>query len=137
MFDSVRVRLTFWYMGILALLLVTFSTGVYAVLWRNFMERADSVLRSVSSSITSILEKELSESGLDELAARETVKALNFREYTIEILDSSGELLAERPSGGHNLIPARDWKSLPEGETHIDTIAALNRSGDPRRIAVT
>jgi heavy metal sensor kinase len=137
MFDSVRVRLTFWYMGILALLLVTFSAGVYAVLWRNFMERADSVLRSVSSSITSILEKELSESGLDELAARETVKALNFREYTIQIFDSSGELLAERPSGSHNLIPARDWKSIPQGETHVETIAALKRGGDPRRIAIT
>ena len=41
MFDSVRVRLSLWYTGILALLLLTFSAGVYAILWRNFMERAD------------------------------------------------------------------------------------------------
>jgi heavy metal sensor kinase len=136
MFDSVRVRLTLWYMGILALLLVTFSAGVYAILWHNFMERADGVLRSVSSAIISILEKELSESGLDELAARETVKALNFPEYTIQIFDASGELLAERPSGSHNFMPARDWKSIPQGETRVETIAALNRSGDPRRIAI-
>jgi heavy metal sensor kinase len=137
MFDSVRTRITLWFVGILALLLITFSAAVYAVLWHNFMERADGVLRSVTSAIVSILGKELSESGLDELAARETVKALNFPEYTIEIFDSSGELLAERPSGGHNLIPACDWKGLPEGETRIDTIAALNRNSDPRRIAVT
>jgi heavy metal sensor kinase len=136
MFDSVRVRLTFWYVGILALLMVTFSAGVYAILWHNFMERADGVLRSVSSAIISILEKELSESGLDELAARETVKALNFPEYTIQIFDGSGDLLAERPPGSHNLIPARDWKSIPQGESRIETIAALNSSGEPRRIAV-
>jgi two-component system, OmpR family, sensor kinase len=137
MLDSVRVRLTFWYVGILALLLVTFGAGVYAVLWRNFMERADGVLRSVSSAVVSILEKELSESGLDELAARETVEALNFPEYTIEIFDSSGELLAKRPSREPSLAPLPDWQSLPEGETRIATVAALSRSDDPRRVAIT
>src|SRR5205085_7736788 len=104
MFDSVRVRITMWFVGILALLLVTFSAGVYYILYRNFLERADGVLHSVSTAITSILQKELSENGLDELAAREAVAALNFPEYRIEIFDSSGELLAERPSGSHNLV---------------------------------
>jgi heavy metal sensor kinase len=137
MFDSVRVRLTLWYVGILALLLVTFSAGVYAVLWHNFMERADGVLRSVNSAIMSILEKELSESGLDELAARETVKALNFPEYTIEIFDSSGDLLAERPAGSHNLAPAREWQSLRTGETRVETIGSLKPGDDPRRVAIT
>ena len=78
MFDSVRIRLTLWYMGLLALLLVTFSAGVYAVLWRNFMERAERrAALGASDATISILDKELSETGLDELAARDTVKALN------------------------------------------------------------
>jgi len=37
---------------------VTLSAGAYAVLWRNFMERAEGVLRSVSNAIISILDKE-------------------------------------------------------------------------------
>jgi heavy metal sensor kinase len=120
MFDSVRVRLTLWYMGILALLLVTFSAAVYAVLWRNFMERADGVLRSVSSAVISILEKELSETGLDEAAARNTVKALNFPEYTIGIFDDAGDLLAERPAGSHRTAAMRKFGVPPEGQTRIE-----------------
>ncbi len=137
MFDSVRVRLTLWYMGILALLLLTFSAGVYAILWHNFMERADSVLRSVSSAITSILEKELSESGLDELAARETVKALNFPSFTIEIFDGAGDLLAERPAGSRRYIPEFDWRSLPIGELRIATMSPSSPGAEPRRAAMT
>jgi len=131
MFDSVRVRLTLWYMGILALLLVTFSAAVYAVLWRNFMERADGVLRSVSSAVISILEKELSETGLDEAAARGTVKALNFPEYTIGIFDDTGDLLAERPAGSHRAAAMREFAIPPEGQTRIET-----RPGQ-RRAAIT
>ncbi len=62
------------------------------------MEHADSVLRSASEATISILDKDLSETGLDELAARDTVKALNFPDHTLAIFDGSGELLAERPS---------------------------------------
>ncbi|HKE24619.1 MAG TPA: ATP-binding protein [Bryobacteraceae bacterium] len=136
MFDSVRVRLALWYMGILALLLVTFSAGVYAILWRNFMERADGVLRSVSAAVVSILEKDLSENGLDELAARDTVEALNFPEYSIGILDASGELLAERPFGSHRQLDLRTLPNLAPGQTSIETHPSLAR-GDPRRVAVT
>jgi len=136
MFDSVRVRLTLWYMGILALLLVTFSAGVYAILWRNFMERADGVLRSVSAAVASILAKELSENGLDELAARDTVEALNFPEYSIGIFDASGELLAERPLRSNRQPDLHALPKLASGQTSIETHPSP-AGGDPRRVAVT
>jgi two-component system OmpR family sensor kinase len=137
MFHSVRWRLTFWYVGILALLLVTFSAGVYAVLWRNFMERADGVLRSASNAVSSILEKELSETGLDELAARDTVKALNFPEHTLAIFDGSGELLAERPPGSHDVIPIADLRGMKAGESRVVTVAAADGKHEPRRVVIT
>ena len=109
MFDSVRVRLSLWYMGILALLLLAFSAGVYAILWRNFMERADGVLRSVSSAVVSILAKELSENGIDDLAARDTVEALNFPENAIVVFDGAGDVLADRPFGSNRQF---DWRAF-------------------------
>src|SRR5918912_1610261 len=41
MLDSVRTRLTLWYVGVLALVLVSFSITVYALLARNIYARLD------------------------------------------------------------------------------------------------
>src|SRR5260370_26502941 len=108
MFDSVRVRLTLWHVGILALLLGTLSAGLYVLLRDNFYERADGILKSVCSATISILGKELSESGLDELAARDAVKTLNLPEHTLAVLDAQGGLLAEKPVGSGTRIAFPD-----------------------------
>jgi heavy metal sensor kinase len=136
MFDSVRVRLSLWYMGILALLLLTFSAGVYVILWRNFMERADGVLRSVSSAVVSILGKELSENGIDDLAARDTVEALNFPENAIVIFDGAGDVLADRPFGSHRQFDWRAFQTLGAGETRIENHPS-SAGGDLLRVAIT
>src|SRR5580704_5079563 len=122
MFDSVRVRLTLWHVGILALLLVTLGAGVYAVLRQNFYDRADATLKAVASATVSILGKELSESGLDELAARDAVKTLNFPDQTLAIFDASGDLLAEIPIGSSDLTPMPRAASLRDGEVSLYTI---------------
>src|ERR1700674_3438041 len=122
MFDSIRARLTLWYVGILTRLLLTFSAGVYTILRQNFMERVDGVLRSVSDVTVSSLERELSESGMDELAARDTVKALHSPDRTVAIFDESGDLLAARPSGGSDLISAADLKAVKLGESQVFTV---------------
>src|ERR1700752_877395 len=111
MFDSVRVRLTLWHVGVLALLLGTLSAGLYVLLRDNFYERADGILKSVCTATVSILGKELSESGLDELAARDAVKTLNFPEHTLAIFDSQGSLLAEKPVGSSARVAAPDADS--------------------------
>ena len=46
MFESFRVRLTLWYAGALALLLLLFSLGVYSLLARSIYGRLDAGLRS-------------------------------------------------------------------------------------------
>src|ERR1700747_2473484 len=123
MFDSVRVRLTLWHVGILALLLITLSAGLYPVLRQNFYDRADATLKAVASATASILGKELSESGLDELAARNAVKTLNFPNQTLAIFDSSGDLLAEIPVGSSDLTPLPHNVSLHDGQASLYTVA--------------
>jgi len=44
MFDSVRARLTLWYVGVLALVLVAFSIGVYAVVTAILYDSLDTEL---------------------------------------------------------------------------------------------
>ena len=46
MFDSVRTRLTLWYVGVLALVLVAFSVGVYEVVTAILYDSLDTELRA-------------------------------------------------------------------------------------------
>ncbi len=133
MLASVRARLTLWHVGVLALLLVAFSMGLYVLLRENFYERADGILKSVCSATVSILSKELSESGLDELAARDAVKTLNLPEHTLTVLDAQGELLAEKPVGSGARIVFPDSKSLQDGAVHL--VTARLPGGELRRVA--
>ena len=137
MFESVKARLTLWYVGILTLLLLIFSAGVYALLWQNFMERADGVLRSVNNATIASLGKELSETGLDEVAARDTVKALASSEHTLAIFDEAGDLLAERPAAGLDLFPLPDLRSVKVGESRVFTVASKDGGNESRRVVIT
>jgi len=135
MFDSVRVRLTLWHVTVLALLLGTLSAGLYALLRQNFFDRADGILKSVCSATVSILGKELSESGLDELAARDAVKTLNFTDHTLAIFDARGDLLAEKPAGASERIAPPRGDLLPDGDVYLATIRATGGEGELRRVA--
>src|SRR5262249_25699666 len=106
MLDSVRVRLTLWHVGILAVLLIVFSTGAYLFLQQVFYERADGILRSLGSATISIRREELSESGLDELAARKAISTPDFPNPSITIFDEQGEVIAEKPAGVSAQLPA-------------------------------
>ena len=44
MFDSVRVRLTVWYVGVLAVVLAGFSTVLYVMVARSLYDDLDALL---------------------------------------------------------------------------------------------
>ena len=43
---TLRVRLTFWYVGVLAAILIAFSFGFYSILEQSLRQRLDGSLRS-------------------------------------------------------------------------------------------
>ncbi|MGH9627584.1 MAG: hypothetical protein ACRD7E_04455, partial [Bryobacteraceae bacterium] len=63
MFNSVRLRLTFWYIGLLALVLGVFSLGVYSLLSRSLYQRLDAGLRSALEVTALSLNHEIEEHG--------------------------------------------------------------------------
>jgi len=56
-FDSIRTRLTLWYVGVLALVLLAFSIGVYAMLARSLNERLNSGLRTSLEVMAVVIKK--------------------------------------------------------------------------------
>src|SRR6202048_209669 len=59
MLDSVRVRLTLWYAGLLALFLVLLSLITYFIFWRSTLQRTDSDLAELSEAFLSTVVAEM------------------------------------------------------------------------------
>lgn len=95
MINSIRTRITLWYVGVLATLLVAFSVGVYSLLARSLYSKVDENLRAnVQVAITSLNhDAEEGQIGVD--AARRTVRELYNPPMVIAIFDANGVLLAE------------------------------------------
>jgi two-component system OmpR family sensor kinase len=96
MLDSVRVRLTLWYTGLLALFLVLLSLITYFIFWRSTLQRTDSNLAELSEAfLTTVQAEMLDNHGADapRLAAQEAIAEHRFRDHVFAVLDPKGGLL--------------------------------------------
>ncbi len=115
-FNTVRTRLTLWYVGVLALVLLSFSAALYAQLARSINERLDDSLRATLTLMAETLARDLDE-GLAEAAelkkleriivpenlieqdvAQGTTVDLNFPQQATAIFAADGKRLAEKPA---------------------------------------
>ncbi|HUC53205.1 MAG TPA: ATP-binding protein [Candidatus Cybelea sp.] len=97
MLDSVRVRLTFWYTTVLALVLILVAGVTYFIYARNSEQRTDSDLVELSDAFLTTLEAELQDQqGPDALksAGIEAILEHRFRDHIFILLDASGKPVA-------------------------------------------
>ncbi|MBV8855805.1 MAG: HAMP domain-containing protein [Acidobacteria bacterium] len=120
MLDSVRVRLTLWYVGVLALVLVGLSAALYAMVSRSLYADLDDNLRLSLETVAVKLVRELGEGTPERPAALDAINELSTREAAA-VYSASGALVAEQPAQGgiHARPPARD--SLRAGDIHLET----------------
>jgi heavy metal sensor kinase len=102
MFDSVRVRLTLWYTGVLALLLIFLSAGTYWLVALTVDRRTFVALAEISQGFLATLQSEYKNqlketSGVEALRAAASAAANEFRlrDHRFAVLDSTGSVLAE------------------------------------------
>ncbi len=105
MLDSVRTRLTVWYVGVLALVLIAFSMGVYALHARNLHRRLDMGLRSALQSMAVLFVLEREEGETEKEAAISVVSELSYPKMAMAVFDVEGRLLAEKPGDFHTPLP--------------------------------
>ena len=103
MVDSVRIRLTLWYVGVLTLVLLAFSFGVYALLAGNLQRRTDTGLLAALDSMEHLLRYEREEGDTEQEAARNTVGELRYPNMTLAVFSADGQLLAEALAQGDTL----------------------------------
>src|SRR5262245_15518492 len=129
MLDSVRTRLTLWYVGVLALALVVFSAGVYLLLARTLYRRMDESLRASTESITLSLFRERAEGETEAEAAQSTVEELHLLNQAMAIFNFEGRLIAKKNTLGdvHSRLPALD--SIPGDDLRLYTAPGEDGAG--------
>jgi two-component system, OmpR family, sensor kinase len=109
MLDSVRLRLTLWYTGLLALFLVLLSLITYFIFWRSTLQRTDINLADLSEAFLSTVQAEMLDNhGPDaaKLAAQEAIVEHRFRDHVFAVLDPKGGVLTSSQELPNAEVPA-------------------------------
>jgi two-component system, OmpR family, sensor kinase len=136
MINTVRGRLTLWYVTALALILVAFGVAVYVMLSRALHRRVDEALRStLEISITS-LTHDTQEGQSSQSAAQSTTAELSHPQQAMMIFDGAGQLLAEHPYEEDLHIRLPDLGAIPDDEVYLYTVTEEDDADDHHRLAV-
>ena len=125
MFDSVRIRLTLWYAGVLALSLIAFALVIYYAAGNIFHERQDESLRSTAQTVASAYLEELGETHSQAIAGKVVLAEITFPNRYVQLIDSAGNPIAASANlaGSTIAIPAQ---VLADGRARGFSNASVN-----------
>src|SRR5437773_2916919 len=135
MFDSVRTRLTLWYIGVLALVLMLFSFGVYVLLARKLYTDVDNNLKTTVDGTTVSILREIREGQSVIEAAKDALDEHIGPRQAAAIFDANGSLIAENTAlnGTHSPLPT--FESVAADQIHLYTTSESKES-EQRRVIV-
>ena len=136
MIESVRARLTLWYVSILAAILIAVIVLIYFLLARALYTRIDDGLRAVIAIAATSLSNDLNEGQDVTDAARSTAIELASRQNLIAVYDGRGRLLAEAGREDDITIPSPVLADTPSDEPVLRTIVEADDLDDRHRLAI-
>src|SRR5688572_23744826 len=121
--ESVRARLTLFYVSALAAALIVVGGLIYVLLARALYNRIDDDLRDVVQIATTSLANDLAEGQDVQDAARSTAAELSSEQQMLALYDGQGRLLAEdgRDNDLDIVLPSLD--TIPAEEALLLTVA--------------
>jgi heavy metal sensor kinase len=136
MIKSIRVRLTLWYVSVLAAVLVSVCALIYVLLARSLHDRVDANLRAVTGMAVTSLANDLAEGQTTQDAARSTAGELRSDQAMLAIYDGNGRLLAEEGRDDDLRVTLPDADEIPDDDPMMYTIAETRDRDDRHRVAV-
>jgi two-component system OmpR family sensor kinase len=137
MLDTVRARLTLWYVSLLTAILVGVLALTYLLLARALYVRVDDSLRVFIQIVSTSLTNDLAEGQSVDDAARSTASELASRAYLVAIYDAGGRLLGEAGREDDILIPLPPADTIPsQGSPALTTIVEADDLDDRHRLAL-
>jgi heavy metal sensor kinase len=134
--DSVRARLTLFYVSALAAALFVVGGLIYVLLARALYTRIDENLHAVIEITGNSLGNDLAEGQDFEDAARSTAKELASRQQMLVIYDADGRLLAEEGRDDDLTIALPRLESIPDNDASLATVVEDRDTDDRHRLAV-
>ncbi len=137
MLETVRARLTVWYVSLLAAILVAVIAIIYVLLARAVYVRVDDTLRAVVQIAATSLANDLAEGQTIDDAARSTASELASRQHLVAIYDGAGRLLGEAGREDDIVIPLPVPDEIPgSGDIQLVTIVETDDLDDRHRLAM-
>jgi len=134
MLNSVRTRLAIWHVGILAVVLGSFSLGVYLVLSHTLYQRLDDTLRTTATETGLSLSNDMRDGVPVATTATHALTEHIGPHQAAAIFDTEGRLIAENTALGNIRAPIPHLRSTPTAEAELHTLS--ENSTGPRRVAV-
>jgi heavy metal sensor kinase len=135
--DTVRTRLTLWYVSLFGVVLIVLCAVIYLLLARALYERIDDNLRAVAAIAFTSLTNDLSEGQTREDAARSTAAELSSRQLMLAIYDIEGRLLAEEwRDDDLDEISLPPLETIPMDRPQLFTITERLDDDDRHRMAI-
>jgi heavy metal sensor kinase len=134
--DSVRGRLTLFWVAALAAALIVVGGLIYLLLARALYSRIDDNLSAVLQIATTSLANDLAEGQDYTDAARSTAAELSSRQNMLAIYDTSGRLLAEGGRDDDLEIALPDISAVPTREALLSTVVEAEDDDDRHRLAI-
>ena len=128
--ESVRGRLTLYYVSVLAVALVIVCGLIYLLLARSLFVRVDDNLKAGVRIAMTSLSNDLGEGQDYEDAARSTAAEQTSSEQMLAIYDLKGSLLAESGRDGELIIPLPPIADIPDSDELLLTV--VESDGDDR-----
>jgi heavy metal sensor kinase len=136
MLETVRARLTLWYVSLLAAILLVVIVLIYVLLARALYVRIDDSLRVITQTVATSLANDLAEGQGADDAARSTAEELASRQHLVAIYDGGGRLMGEAGREDDIVIPMPAAAEIPaDGDANLTTIVEADDLDDRHRLA--
>lgn len=134
--ESVRARLTVFYVIVLGVVLLVVGGLIYVLLARALYARIDETLLAAVDIATTSLGNDLAEGQDVADAARSTAAEISSRQQMLAIYDTTGRLLAEGARDEDLQIQLPPLESIPAGDTLLTTVVEEKDTDDRHRLAM-
>lgn len=130
MFNSIRVRLTLWYVVIFGSLLLAFSVFIYLIFSRNLYDRLDHSLSNSAISYSTAFQNELKENGSDaRLAASEALRENLLPEISAAIFENRKLLATNFPTELETIVSEKISEAGNSKEPTYKTMPDIGKEG--------
>lgn len=134
--ESVRARLTIFYVAVLGMVLLTVGGLIYAVLARMLYTRIDEGLVAAVHTVTTSLGNDLAEGQDVADAARSTASELATAQQRIAIFDAAGSVLAASGGDDDLTVALPRAGSIPVADALLTTAGGTADAHDRHRLAI-